>query len=206
MRKIIFDLDNTLMMFNDKYYYDYSKVINGTYEDGLKLYNSIGKYEKTSKLYNKKDIIKFINNDLDTNYTLDTFNKLEKIIANNWVKFIPDGTYEVLEYLSNKYELYVLTNWFSDNQAERLKNADLIKYFKEVVGADKVLRKPSIDGYLYIIGDSNLEDVIMIGDNIDIDIKGANDTGIKSILVDYKNRYPNYKNRITDIRQLLDIL
>lgn len=206
MRKIIFDLDNTLMMFNDKYYYDYSKVINGTYEDGLKLYNSIGKYEKTSKLYNKKDIIKFINNDLDTNYTLDTFNKLEKTIANNWVKFIPDGTYEVLEYLSNKYELYVLTNWFSDNQAERLKNADLIKYFKEVVGADKVLRKPSIDGYLYIIGDSNLEDVIMIGDNIDIDIKGANDTGIKSILVDYKNRYPNYKNRITDIKQLLDIL
>ena len=206
MRKIIFDLDNTLMMFNDKYYYDYSKVINGTYADGLKLYNSIGKYEKTSKLYNKKDIIKFINNDLDTNYTLDTFNKLEKTIANNWVKFIPDGTYEVLEYLSNKYELYVLTNWFSDNQAERLKNADLIKYFKEVVGADKVLRKPSIDGYLYIIGDSNLEDVIMIGDNIDIDIKGANDTGIKSILVDYKNRYPNYKNRITDIKQLLDIL
>ena len=151
-------------------------------------------------------MIKFINNDLSTNYTMDTLNNLEKVIANSWVKHIPDGTYEVLKYLSKKYELYVLTNWFSDNQTERLKNAHLLKYFKEVVGSDKVKHKPNVEGYLYIIGSSKLEDVIMIGDNIDIDIKGANDVGIKSILADYNDKHKNYDSRITDIRELIDIL
>ena len=206
MKKIIFDLDNTLMMLNEDYYNDYSNVIDGTYEDGIKLYKSIGRYERDRKIYNKKELIDFVNNDMGTNYTMDTFNKLESVIASKWVKYIPDGTKDVLEYLSSKYELYILTNWFTDNQKDRLKNTGLLKYFKEVVGADKVLPKPSPDGYLYIIGDTKLDDVIMIGDNVDIDIKGANDAGIKSILADYRNKYPNYENRITDIKELIKVL
>lgn len=206
MKKIIFDLDNTLMMFNEDYYNDYSNVIDGTYEDGIKLYKSIGRYEKDRGLYNRNELIDFVNNDIGTSYNLDTFNKLESVIATNWVKYIPDGTKDVLEYLYNRYELYVLTNWFSDNQRDRLKNAHLLKFFKEVVGSDKVLPKPSIDGYKYIICDTKLDDVIMIGDNVDIDIKGANDAGIKSILADYRNKYPNYENRITNIKELKKIL
>ena len=206
MKKNIFDLDNTLMMLNEDYYNDYSNVIDGTYEDGIKLYKSIGRYERDRKIYNKKELIDFVNNDMGTNYTMDTFNKLESVIASKWVKYIPDGTKDVLEYLSSKYELYILTNWFTDNQKDRLKNTGLLKYFKEVVGADKVLPKPSPDGYLYIIGDTKLDDVIMIGDNVDIDIKGANDAGIKSILADYRNKYPNYENRITDIKELIKVL
>ena len=115
------------MMFNEDYYNDYSNVIDGTYEDGIMLYKSIGRYEKNRGLYNKKELIDFVNNDIGTNYTNDTFNKLENAIANNWVKYIPDGTSDVLEYLYNRYELYVLTNWFSDNQRDRLKNARLLK-------------------------------------------------------------------------------
>ena len=206
MKKIIFDLDNTLMMFNDSYLSDYSCVINGTYEDGMRLYNSIGKYECIAEIYNKKELLDFINKDMNTDYSMEVFDKLLSVISNNWIYFVPDGTKKVLEYLSNKYELYVLTNWFSDCQSERLNHVGLLKYFKEVVGAEKVKHKPYVDGYLYIIGDTNKDDVIMIGDNVDIDIKGANDAGIKSILADYRNRYPDYDNRITDIKELMDIL
>ena len=40
----------------------------------------------------------------------------------------------------------------------------------------------------------------MIGDNIDIDIKGALNAGIKTILYDYKNIYNGFTgNRITKI-------
>lgn len=206
MKKIIFDLDDTLMMFNDSYIKDYCEIINGTFEEGINLYKAIGKYEQIADLYDKNDMLDFINNDQGTNYTMENLNDLEKIIATKWLKYVPDGTRDVLEYLYNRYELYVLTNWFSDNQKDRLKNAGLLKYFKEVVGADMFKAKPNIDGYLYIIGNTNKEDVIMIGDNVDIDIKGANDSGIKSILADYRNRYPNYDNRITDIKELMDIL
>lgn len=206
MKKIIFDLDNTLMMFNDRYIYDYSSIINGTYEDGMKLYKSIGKYEDSTGIYNKKELLRFINEDMNLNYTMELFDKLLDAISNNWIYYVPDGTKEVLNYLYCKYELYVLTNWFSDCQANRLKHVELLKYFREIVGADKFKPKPNVDGYLYITGDTNKEDVIMIGDNVDIDIKGANDAGINSILIDYKNRYPDYEKRITDIKELKKIL
>ena len=172
----------------------------------LNLYNSIGKYEKSAGIYKKQELLDFINNDLNKDYSVDTFNKLLDAISNNWISFVPNGTEDVLKYLSSKYELYVLTNWFSECQGKRLEHANLLKYFKEVVGADKVKPKPNTDGYLYIIGDSKLEDVIMIGDNPDIDIKGAKDVGCKSILADYKNKYSDYDNRITDIKELMDIL
>ena len=206
MKKVIFDLDNTLLMFDENYLNDYGSVINGTYEDGLNLYNSIGKYEKSAGIYKKQELLDFINNDLNKDYSMDTFNKLLDVISNNWISFVPNGTEDVLKYLSSKYELYVLTNWFSECQGKRLEHANLLKYFKEVVGADKVKPKPNTDGYLYIIGDSKLDDVIMIGDNPDIDIKGANDVGCKSILADYRNKYSDYDNRITDIKELMDTL
>ena len=206
MKKVIFDLDNTLLMFDENYLNDYGSVINGTYEDGLNLYNSIGKYERAVGLYNKNELLDFVNKDLNTNYSVDTFDKLLDVISNKWISGIPDGIEDTLKYLCSKYELYVLTNWFSECQSKRLKRVGLLKYFKEVVGTDKVKAKPNTDGYLYIIGDSKLEDVIMIGDNPDIDIKGANDVGCKSILADYRNKYSNYENRITDIKELMDIL
>ena len=206
MKKIIFDLDNTLMMYDDSYLLDYSYIMNGTYEDGMKLYESIGKYEVYAGIYNKKELLEFINKDMNTDYNIEFIDKLLEIISKNWVYYVPKGTEDVLKYLFNKYELYVLTNWFSECQANRLKNIGLLKYFKEVVGADKVKAKPNIDGYLYIIGNTNKEDAIMIGDNIDIDIKGANDTGINSILIDYRNRYEGYGNRITHIKELKKIL
>ena len=206
MKKVIFDLDNTLLMFDENYLNDYGSVINGTYEDGLNLYRSIGKYGKSAGIYKKQELLDFINNDLNKDYSMDTFNKLLDVISNNWISFVPNGTEDVLKYLSSKYELYVLTNWFSECQANRLKNTGLLKYFKEVIGADKVKAKPNIDGYLYIVGNTNKEDAIMIGDNPDIDIKGANDSGINSILIDYRNRYEGYGNRITHIKELKKIL
>ena len=106
---------------------------------------------------------------MNTNYTMDTFNKLLNTISNNWIYYVAEGT-------------------------------------KEVVGTDKVRSKINIDGYLYIVGNTNKEDICMIGDNIDIDIKGAKDASIKSILIDFINRHPNYNNRITDIKELMNIL
>ena len=50
--------------------YDYSSIINGTYEDGMKLYKSIGKYEDSTGIYNKKELLRFINEDMNLNYTM----------------------------------------------------------------------------------------------------------------------------------------
>ncbi len=205
MKKIIFDLDNTLIKFDDSYFLDYAKVLRGTYKDGKNLYKIIGEYEKLKKIYDKEELVSFINYKMNTNYNIDLINNLNDIISNNWIYKIPDNLDDVLSYLYKKYKLYVLTNWFTDCQEKRLENANILKYFKEVVGNDKYLSKPSIDGYLHIIGDTNKKDVIMIGDNIDIDIKGAKDVGINYILCDYDNKY-KVKNKINNIIRLKEML
>ena len=212
MKKIIFDLDNTLMMFDKKYINSYCKVLknnnfDSNYDQALSLFESVGRYEMQGKKYNKQDLLDFVNKDLNKNYKMKLVDEILDIIGTCWINPVSLELVDTLKYLSTKYELYVLTNWFTEPQAKRLENVGILKYFKKVVGADMVSPKPAIEAFSYIIKDTNLKDCMMIGDNIDIDIKGALNAGIKTILYDYKNIYNGFTgNRITKIEELKEML
>ena len=159
------------------------------------------------KKYNKQDLLDFVNKDLNKNYKMKLVDEILDIIGTCWINPVSLELVDTLKYLSTKYELYVLTNWFTEPQAKRLENVGILKYFKKVVGADMVSPKPAIEAFSYIIKDTNLKDCMMIGDNIDIDIKGALNAGIKTILYDYKNIYNGFTgNRITKIEELKEML
>ena len=212
MKKIIFDLDNTLMMFDKKYINSYCKVLknnnfDSNYDQALSLFESVGRYEMQGKKYNKQDLLDFVNKDLNKNYKMKLVDEILDIIGTCWINPVSLELVDTLKYLSTKYELYVLTNWFTAPQAKRLENVGILKYFKKVVGADMVSPKPAIEAFSYIIKDTNLKDCMMIGDNIDIDIKGALNAGIKTILYDHKNIYNGFTgNRITKIEELKEML
>lgn len=212
MKKIIFDLDNTLMMFDKKYINSYCKVLknnnfDSSYDQALSLFESVDRYEKQGKKYNKQDLLDFVNKDLNKNYKMKLVDEILDIIGTCWINPVSLELVDTLKYLSTKYELYVLTNWFTASQARRLENVGILKYFKKVVGADMVSPKPALEAFSYIIKDTNLKDCMMIGDNIDIDIKGALNAGIKTILYDYKNIYNGFTgNRITKIEELKEML
>lgn len=212
MKKIIFDLDNTLMMFDKKYINSYCKVLknnnfDSNYDQALSLFESVDRYEKQGKKYNKQDLLDFVNKDLNKNYKMKLVDEILDIIGTCWINPVSLELVDTLKYLSTKYELYVLTNWFTAPQAKRLENVGILKYFKKVVGADMVSPKPALEAFSYIIKDTNLKDCMMIGDNIDIDIKGALNAGIKTILYDYKNIYNSFTgNRITKIEELKEML
>ena len=212
MKKIIFDLDNTLMMFDKKYINSYCKVLknnnfDSNYDQALSLFESVGRYEMQGKKYNKQDLLDFVNKDLNKNYKMKLVDEILDIIGTCWINPVSLELVDTLKYLSTKYELYVLTNWFTAPQARRLENVGILKYFKKVVGADMVSPKPALEAFSYIIKDTNLKDCMMIGDNIDIDIKGALNAGIKTILYDYKNIYNGFTgNRITKIEELKEML
>ena len=212
MKKIIFDLDNTLMMFDKKYINSYCKVLknnnfDSNYDQALSLFESVDRYEKQGKKYNKQDLLDFVNKDLNKNYKMKLVDEILDIIGTCWINPVSLELVDTLKYLSTKYELYVLTNWFTAPQARRLENVGILKYFKKVVGADMVSPKPALEAFSYIIKDTNLKDCMMIGDNIDIDIKGALNAGIKTILYDYKNIYNSFTgNRITKIEELKEML
>lgn len=212
MKKIIFDLDNTLMMFDKKYINSYCKVLknnnfDSNYDQALSLFESVGRYEMQGKKYNKQDLLDFVNKDLNKNYKMKLVDEILDIIGTCWINPVSLELVDTLKYLSTKYELYVLTNWFTAPQAKRLENVGILKYFKKVVGADMVSPKPALEAFSYIIKDTNLKDCMMIGDNIDIDIKGALNAGIKTILYDHKNIYNGFTgNRITKIEELKEML
>ena len=47
----------------------------------------------------------------------------------------------------------------------------------------------------------------MIGDSINIDIKGAKNVGIPTVLMDKENRYSDYQGkRITNLEELKEML
>lgn len=212
MKKIIFDLDNTLMMFDKKYINSYCKVLknnnfDSNYDQALSLFESVGRYEMQGKKYNKQDLLDFVNKDLNKNYKMKLVDEILDIIGTCWINPVSLELVDTLKYLSTKYELYVLTNWFTAPQARRLENVGILKYFKKVVGADMVSPKPALEAFSYIIKDTNLKDCMMIGDNIDVDIKGALNAGIKTILYDYKNIYNGFTgNRIIKIEELKEML
>ena len=193
IKRIIFDLDNTLIDWEDNYWEDgikfACKKLNINYNDKLKndIINVIDNYEKTQE-YFKIDIMQdLINKKLNSNY--DT--QFIKLILNYFEKCVPNKIdskiIETLKYLQSKYELVVLTNWFEYQQKQRLKNANLYKYFKKVYGTETVKIKPNKEAFELARGNVLPNECVMIGDNFEIDIKGAINAGLEAIFYNRKN-------------------
>ena len=212
IERIIFDLDNTILMHDKSQLNDYKTVLRNAGfacedENALNIYQAIGKYELRGLRYEKEALLNFINNELHTDYPLSLIDQIIDIIGENWTGFLAPNIIPALEYLSQKYDLYVLTNWFTKSQVMRLKGAKLDKYFKEVVGSDMCDIKPNSDSYKYFIKDTEPHKCLMIGDSPDIDLDGAIKLGMKGLLYDYKSKYKdtNY-DKFTDWNQIKDIL
>lgn len=126
-----------------------------------------------------------------------------------------DGAKELCEELKNEgYDLYIVTNGVAATQARRLTKAGLLPYFTEVfisetVGYQKP-RKEYFDYVLDYIPEKDKEKIILIGDSLSSDIKGAMNVGLKSVWLnlfgaELPDEYsPDYI--ISDIREVKNIL
>jgi len=210
IKKIIIDLDDTLIINNKESIKDYVNVLkkydsNCEYEDALKLYECIGKYELSVDYYDKEELLYFINNYFNKDYDISFIDDILNAVG-NWCYLIPDNLIDTLEYLSSKYELYVLTNWFTSSQSKRLDKVNISKYFKEIVGPEKYV-KPSVEAFKYFFKDSKPEECVMIGDRYEIDIEVPLKLGMKAYLFDRLNKYDNIDcKKFSDWKELKDIL
>lgn len=130
--------------------------------------------------------------------------------------FLVDGAIEVLETLSTKSDLYIVSNGVKQTQEIRMKKAGINKYFKKVFLSDEIGHsKPSkeffdyVKEYLHNVYREgySLDDVVLIGDNLFTDINGANNAQIKSVYFNIFNKDNNtmYKP-IYEIKKLKEIL
>ena len=99
-------------------------------------------------------------------------------------------THEVLSYLKNKYMLYIITNGFEEVQQIKLVNSDLEEYFDLVVTSEKVgVKKPNARIFEFALEQANAtaDESIMIGDDLLVDVLGAEKVGMKGIYFNPNN-------------------
>lgn len=100
-------------------------------------------------------------------------------------------THEILQHLKEKgYVLHLITNGFEKTQWRKLDNSNLGQYFNEVITSEtsnSVKPNKEIFEYALKITGAELKESIMIGDNLDADIKGAINAGMDSVFVNHIN-------------------
>ena len=98
-------------------------------------------------------------------------------------------TTEILDYLTKKnYVLHLITNGFDNIQHSKLKYSNLTGYFNEIITSEKAgslkPHKEIFEFALRVTG-ASVTNSIMIGDNIEADIKGAMSAGLDTIFVNH---------------------
>lgn len=122
-----------------------------------------------------------------------------------------DGAGDLLEHLSQKYDLYVASNAPLGQQVRRLKKVDFYKYIKGYfVSAEIGHLKPNkefFDACFSVLND-NPNDVFMIGDSLTADINGARNYGLKTIWFDkfQSGEKADCDYTVTSLSQIKNIL
>lgn len=117
---------------------------------------------------------------------------------------------EILDYLEKKYNLLIITNGFDEIQTVKLASSGISGYFDQVITSETAgHKKPAKEIFEYALADNyQATDVIMIGDNLNTDIKGAANAGIDSAYFNPAKKPHQHKMKyeISNLIELKSIL
>lgn len=180
IKKLIFDLDDTI--FN-------------TTKDACKAYEKfLNKYDfncTSKELYDALDDVNYIDNCtyedlynflkkfLGEKFTKNKFEEFEKLYINE-VTLISDKAEETFKYLSSKYEIVALSNWFYKLQSGKLEVCGLLKYFSNIYTFDTIGQKPDVNVFKKSCEPYSFSECAVIGDSISCDILVPNKLGMKT--------------------------
>ncbi|MEM4248506.1 MAG: HAD family hydrolase [Candidatus Nanoarchaeia archaeon] len=122
-------------------------------------------------------------------------------------KLFPE-TISVLDDLKSEYKLALISNTDAFSVEPTLEKFDLAKYFDAIVLSYKIgALKTQPEMFEEVIKQLGVkkEHVVMVGDSIETDMTGAENAGIKGVLVDRRSKR-EYKYKITDLNGLREIL
>lgn len=122
------------------------------------------------------------------------------------VKLIP-GTMELLDYLKPKYQLHLITNGFQEIQNIKLIESGMSDYFSSLTVSEEVgYKKPSPEIFNYALqkAHAKVEESIMIGDEMAVDINGARAIGMDQVF--FNPNGISYEEAATyEVRTLMEI-
>ena len=191
MKKVIFDLDGTLL-FNtyeeEKKYFE-SQLDKRTSEDlRHNVCDYLEEYEGSRIRYDIGDLKRFLSYKTGYDFNEDFIKGWLEVGAYTDDTF-DEELLETLEFLKSRdIKLAVLTNWFREPQVKRLRNSNILEYFDEVHSGEEFL-KPNKQAYLNAKGDISVCDCLFVGDDLLKDYIGPKMVGAGSILYDTKEIY-----------------
>ena len=200
---IFFDLDNTLWDFDrnssevlEELFHKHNLLDLGvpSFEIFLDKYRSrnemmweqyrLGKIDKIT-LRDKRFSLTFWDIGLDSDLV-----PLE--LSEDYIKISPTKNYlfphahEVLAVLKDKYPLHIITNGFEEAQHIKLKSADLLKYFSNIIISEHTgYKKQDVRIFNYAAESVNASgtECLMVGDGLIVDILGAKDAGWDTVFL-----------------------
>lgn len=223
---IFFDLDDTLWDFKKNSELTFEHILNKnrltvSLREFMAIYRPIN--EKYWKLYRenqiKKSELRFLRlADAFEGLGIQVENEMILQLADDFILHLSDFNHlipesvEILNYLFPKYRLHILTNGFSEIQIKKMHNAQVHQYFKTMTASDEFETKkpdPKIFSRAVERAGATIQNSIMIGDNFEADVLGAQNFGMKAIYYNPENKLPtsDYSGiQISSLLQLREIL
>lgn len=221
-KHIFFDLDHTLWDFDKNSELCFQQIFK---EQGLKLnfdsflkayipinfeYWKLFREEKVSKSELRYGRLKKTFEKISYAVSDDLIHTLsEEYIANMANhNYLIEGTIDILEYLSQKYQLHIITNGFKEVQHLKLENSKIKKYFKTVVTSECVgVKKPNPKVFEYALQKANatVKNSYMIGDSYEADVLGAFNFGIQPIYFDIHKKGDTKENTFITVHTLQEL-
>ena len=211
IKHLFFDLDRTLWDFETN---SFNELVNlyhchnlhqkgiSLSEEFVKVYKNIN--EKCWERYRENTLSKENLRFERFKQTLEYFGiydlELSIKIGDDYVKNSPYRTIlipnaiELLSELQPNYKLHIITNGFQEVQHVKINQSGMAKFFTIVVTSEMAGAKkpnPLIFNYALEKAGANLENSVMIGDDLNTDIKGAVNVGMKSIYFNPNKRTNN---------------
>ena len=224
-KHVFIDLDDTLWDFHanareslievfeyrklDRYFDDFDQFFRIYAKRNLELWELYGKGE-VSKEYLQLERFRHplvqvgVDNDV-----------LAEQIGTQFLDILPTKTIliphaiELLDYLSPKYPLTIVSNGFVEVQYRKLRATNLEHYFSHVVLSEAAgALKPDKRIFEYALGlnSATAAETIMIGDSYEADIIGARNAGIDQIFLNLGHTKTKEINSTYQIKRLDEIL
>lgn len=195
---VFFDLDHTLWDFEKNSALTFQKILeenqlNVDLEDFLTAYIPINleywklyREDRISKSQLRYQRLKRTFDNIGKTISDETIN----VLAYEYIEYLSSyshlfpNTIEVLEYLSPRYKLHIITNGFQEIQEKKLKGSNIHQYFDQIIDSEIAgVKKPHPYIFELALTKANVapQNSLMIGDSIEADIMGAKSAGFHTL-------------------------
>jgi len=200
-KHIFFDLDRTLWDFDRNAHEAYREIYkkHSLHKKGVRSFDA---FTESYLRHNAELWALYVEGKIEKSYltsrrfevTLLDFGiddpGLAKKIGIDYITISPQKTnlfpnsIETLEYLYARYPLHIITNGFEEVQFNKLRNSGLEKYFDKVITSEAAgCKKPDTCIFNFALEKTSAfpEESLMIGDDIEVDIIGAQNVGMDTV-------------------------